>query len=140
MQSLREETSGNSMCHKKYVRCIIKSFFCRVILSNLVTFSVGENPNGKFSYVNIFITDYEIEKNLKISFMTLVDGGWSLWSSWGDCNSTCGRGVKTRTRACVAPRPKRGGQNCTGDEIDEAVCVNLYPCSGEPCDIAHHDK
>ncbi|CAB4056512.1 unnamed protein product [Lepeophtheirus salmonis] len=41
-----------------------------------------------------------------------VDGGWSQWSHWGYCQSKCGVGNRTRTRACDNPPPENGGRPC----------------------------
>ncbi|XP_071944937.1 uncharacterized protein [Antedon mediterranea] len=57
-----------------------------------------------------------------------VNGGWGEWSPWS-CTVTCGRGTKTRDRACNAPRPQNGGLYCRGDWKENGICVR-DPCPG----------
>ncbi|CAG2196010.1 Hemicentin-1,Coadhesin,Mucin-like protein,Receptor-type tyrosine-protein phosphatase gamma,Tyrosine-protein phosphatase non-receptor type 13,Properdin [Mytilus edulis] len=52
-----------------------------------------------------------------------VDGGWSLWGSWGVCNVTCGTGQQSRRRICDSPAPENGGANCQGEEYDYNLCT-----------------
>ncbi|XP_045165423.2 coadhesin-like [Mercenaria mercenaria] len=52
-----------------------------------------------------------------------VDGGWTNWSDFGECSSTCGfNRIKERSRNCTNPAPAFGGQNCTGDENEKESC------------------
>ena len=51
-----------------------------------------------------------------------VDGEWSKWSAFGECNRTCGRGTQTRTRSCTNPVPQNNGKNCNGPMIDSRAC------------------
>ncbi|CAJ0566869.1 unnamed protein product, partial [Mesorhabditis spiculigera] len=55
-----------------------------------------------------------------------VHGGWSPWSAWSPCEGVCGTGVRTRSRACDSPKPKRG-RACSGDVIERLTCP-LKPC------------
>uniref|UniRef100_A0A8C8AR95 Adhesion G protein-coupled receptor B2 n=1 Tax=Otus sunia TaxID=257818 RepID=A0A8C8AR95_9STRI len=54
-----------------------------------------------------------------------VHGAWEEWSPWSLCSVTCGRGARTRTRRCVAPR--RGGKACEGPELQAKPC-NIATC------------
>ncbi|CAC5422954.1 Neurotrypsin,Scavenger receptor cysteine-rich type 1 protein M130,Deleted in malignant brain tumors 1 protein,Coadhesin,Thrombospondin-1,Mucin-like protein,Hemicentin-1,Thrombospondin-2,Scavenger receptor cysteine-rich domain-containing group B protein,Soluble scavenger receptor cysteine-rich domain-containing protein SSC5D [Mytilus coruscus] len=56
-----------------------------------------------------------------------VDGGWSEWVVWSVCSSSCGSGVKTRTRQCNDPTPSYGGVSCIGRNKDSNSC-NTYEC------------
>merc|ERR1719309_1567476 len=60
-----------------------------------------------------------------------VDGGWSTWSDWGDCSTTCAKGQETRTRKCTNPSPKYGGKDCRGEKKETQACSQTTFCSGE---------
>ncbi|XP_030746274.1 semaphorin-5B-like isoform X1 [Sitophilus oryzae] len=51
-----------------------------------------------------------------------VHGGWTEWSPWSACSSSCGIAVKTRFRTCTNPEPAFGGRVCVGQDIMEASC------------------
>lgn len=61
-----------------------------------------------------------------------VHGGWSDWSAWSSCSSTCGMGIKTRSRTCTNPSPAYGGRVCVGQQVMEADCTDLLPCPMQP--------
>ncbi|XP_078495437.1 uncharacterized protein LOC144750511 [Ciona intestinalis] len=51
--------------------------------------------------------------------------GWSAWTSWGTCSSTC-RGEQTRTRFC-----KTAASDCPGDDVEKQECsAHDYACDG----------
>lgn len=58
-----------------------------------------------------------------------VHGGYSQWSAYGPCTSTCGRGEKARIRTCTNPAPAHGGRTCDylGLAEEKAKC-NLRAC------------
>ena len=58
-----------------------------------------------------------------------VDGGWTPWTSWGKCSTTCGPGTSYRTRTCSNPHPTRGGNYCAGSWVDSQTC-NTQDCPG----------
>lgn len=60
---------------------------------------------------------------------SIVDGGWSDWTQWGDCSVTCGGGEKYRYRNCTNPKPQFGGDNCTGHTMEMHECGDT-PCPG----------
>jgi len=55
--------------------------------------------------------------------------GWTLWSAWDDCSSTCGTGVQHRTRSCQNPQASSLSNSCAGinNEYRTCSCVN---CNG----------
>ncbi|XP_014674902.1 PREDICTED: SCO-spondin-like [Priapulus caudatus] len=54
-----------------------------------------------------------------------VDGIWSTWLDWMECNASCNGGVHMRKRDCVGPF--YSGKNCTGTNMDLAKC-NTHSC------------
>jgi hypothetical protein len=57
-----------------------------------------------------------------------INGGWSAWTSWGECSKTCGRGTKIRKRYCNNPTPQFNGKMCDGDNIEYEEC-KIKVCS-----------
>ena len=39
-------------------------------------------------------------------------GSWGSWTSWGGCSSSCGRGVRERTRSCQPTHRYPGARYC----------------------------
>ncbi|XP_078616379.1 uncharacterized protein LOC144884783 [Branchiostoma floridae x Branchiostoma japonicum] len=60
-----------------------------------------------------------------------VNGNWSLWTSWSNCDVTCGFGNQSRNRSCDNPPPQHGGANCTGTLEEFRTCDSGQPCAGE---------
>ena len=56
-------------------------------------------------------------------------GGWSTWTQWTDCSTSCDNGTQTRERKCDNPTPAYGGRNCSGDERETRGCF-LRNCPG----------
>jgi len=56
-----------------------------------------------------------------------LDGGFTDWTEWGSCSTTCGEGIKTRSRTCTNPKPKNGGKDCEGPREESSVC-QIKPC------------
>ena len=58
---------------------------------------------------------------------TVINGGYSHWSTPGPCSKTCGGGISFRTRKCLSPLP---GQGCVGPSRE----VYTVWCNPQPCD------
>lgn len=57
-----------------------------------------------------------------------VHGGWSVWTQWDDCSTTCGTGTQERFRECNNPPPQYNGSDCKGDLTEIRQCPGLPPC------------
>ena len=57
-----------------------------------------------------------------------VDGVWVPWSTWEECDVTCGGGLQWRNRTCEGPF--YDGAECEGSHIDNRTC-NDFPCPGK---------
>ena len=54
---------------------------------------------------------------------------WTVWTAWSECSLTCGRGVRSRYRDCVAADDEvqrglvTGARQCDGRASDFIVCT-----------------
>ncbi|WAR26187.1 HMCN1-like protein [Mya arenaria] len=56
-----------------------------------------------------------------------VNGGWSEWSGYTPCDSTCGTGTKMAFRGCDNPPTQHNGMYCQGEFSKSASCI-VKPC------------
>ena len=61
--------------------------------------------------------------------ISVVDGGFSEWSSWDSCTVTCGGGTQNRSRTCTNPEPLYLGAPCVGDTGEQRSCYT-QSCPG----------
>ncbi|XP_052087844.1 coadhesin-like [Mytilus californianus] len=61
-----------------------------------------------------------------------INGNWTEWSLWSICSLTCGEGgERIRKRTCDNPAPANNGQDCSGSDSDEELCIlNDCPING----------
>ena len=67
---------------------------------------------------------YEFERHHSIQLLAglwtwcviplIVYGGFTEWSQYGQCSSSCGTGTQIRTRTCTNPPPVNNGSDCQG--------------------------
>uniref|UniRef100_A0A8C9RR46 Sema domain-containing protein n=1 Tax=Scleropages formosus TaxID=113540 RepID=A0A8C9RR46_SCLFO len=71
----------------------------------------------------------ELRDPLRSGRMTthFLKGGWSAWGPWSQCSRDCGRGIRSRKRACSSPEPRHGGVPCPGHGLEYQEC-NITPC------------
>ena len=63
--------------------------------------------------------------------MCAVDGGYSPWSTFGECSVTCGNGVQKRERSCDSPAPMFDGLSC--DKLELGPSVETKECRKDTC-------
>ncbi|KAJ8305885.1 hypothetical protein KUTeg_016430 [Tegillarca granosa] len=66
-----------------------------------------------------------VAKQYYMPYLKYVDGIFTEWSNWFECNVTCGGGIQWRNRSCVGPF--YGGANCSGDFETSREC-NSHHC------------
>ncbi|VDH96262.1 Hypothetical predicted protein [Mytilus galloprovincialis] len=55
-----------------------------------------------------------------------INGNWTEWSDWGECDVSCGGGIQTKYRNCSNPEPQFGGEDCFGNDTEISVCNSHY--------------
>ncbi|XP_020625289.1 coadhesin-like [Orbicella faveolata] len=60
-----------------------------------------------------------------------TDGNYTEWTTWSDCDVTCGGGVQSRSRKCTNPAPQHGGKSCE----DLGPANQTLKCNTSPCPI-----
>nr|XP_022289245.1 sushi, von Willebrand factor type A, EGF and pentraxin domain-containing protein 1-like isoform X2 [Crassostrea virginica] len=58
----------------------------------------------------------------------IVNGGWSSWSQFSECSTSCNGGTKSRSRMCNSPVPDPEGIPCDMSNAKEHVACNDEKC------------
>ncbi|XP_045179924.2 coadhesin-like [Mercenaria mercenaria] len=53
-----------------------------------------------------------------------IDGIWSEWGNYSNCQVVCGDGYVARARTCTNPPPQNGGAFCSGESTERTECQN----------------
>ncbi|XP_071136605.1 sushi, von Willebrand factor type A, EGF and pentraxin domain-containing protein 1-like [Mytilus edulis] len=69
-----------------------------------------------------------------------VNGGWTDWSEWLPCSTSCGGGDQNRYRYCSNPVPGLGGHICVGKSMEKKVCNTMTcpKCPNKPSAYGVH--
>ncbi|XP_052832006.1 SCO-spondin isoform X2 [Octopus bimaculoides] len=59
-------------------------------------------------------------KNVASVKIIVPTGHWTIWQGWSQCSSSCGLGIRKRTRVCLPY-----GFHCEGDLLEMASCMLL---------------
>ncbi|EDO35401.1 predicted protein, partial [Nematostella vectensis] len=65
-----------------------------------------------------------------------IDGGWTEWTEWSMCSTSCGPGQQSRDRNCTNPPPAYGGKPCEGNPTETQPC-KLTACPSKSVYKAH---
>ena len=79
---------------------------------------------------------YNILQCLIMSFLRIVNGGWSGWSVFEACTLTCGGGQQVRNRLCNNPAPANGGLQCLksdGSGKRDITDIHSQRCNTQSC-------
>ncbi|XP_057298132.1 uncharacterized protein LOC130629053 isoform X1 [Hydractinia symbiolongicarpus] len=63
-----------------------------------------------------------------------VNGGWSNWTKYEECDRPCGGGRRIRHRKCNSPTPEFDGAPCPGNRVEWKPCAN-HSCSSVRVDL-----
>ena len=62
-----------------------------------------------------------------------MDGHWTKFTPWSNCDVNCGEGKKKRIARCGNPAPDNGGKECEGGTKDEngiQIKIEVESCMG----------
>ena len=66
-----------------------------------------------------------------MSHVSDIDGGYTEWSKWSECDVSCGGGVQRRERSCTNPSPSGEGKDCKTQELGPES--ETQECNTEEC-------
>ena len=53
---------------------------------------------------------------------------WTKWGPWGACSASCGKGIKTRSRA-ISMADSHGGRKCV-ERLEKSTTCIIKECPG----------
>ena len=71
-----------------------------------------------------------------MSHVSDIDGGYTEWSKWSECDVSCGGGVQRRERSCTNPSPSGEGKDCKTQELGPES--ETQECNTEECPIGQY--
>lgn len=60
-----------------------------------------------------------------------IDGGYTEWGGFENCDKSCGGGTRKRKRTCTKPLPLYGGRSC----VHLGIAEETHSCNVEPCPV-----
>lgn len=60
-----------------------------------------------------------------------ISAEWGCWTDWSGCSTTCGQGIRQRTRLCLnVNNHGQPGSGCEGPSVSQEHC-ELTSCECE---------
>lgn len=104
--------TGSTQCQALQVGSFLLAHSSSADGSLLLFASIWSSRPVWFTRVSLDLTEVG-------SFCSRRNGGWTPWTSWSPCSTTCGIGFQVRQRACSNPSPRHGGRVCVGQNREE---------------------
>ncbi|CAB4026763.1 Hypothetical predicted protein, partial [Paramuricea clavata] len=94
------------------------------------------NPVPEFGGNDCTLIGESLEKRECNKVPCPVPGGYTMWSNWTECSSTCNEGLQYRERQCTNPTPQNGGKDCltVGPATDQRSCF-IAKCPDQQCPV-----
>jgi len=111
------------MKNKMEIQVERDSNFLQSADGHLIIVQVREQDMGNYTCVAENLINRRISPPARLDIF--VDGGWSSWSPWTECDVKCGKGFQRRQRVCNNPSPSLNGAYCQGDGEESHSCATL---------------
>jgi hypothetical protein len=116
------------MKNKMEIQVERDSNFLQSADGHLIIVQVRKQDMGNYTCVAENLINRRISPPARLDIF--VDGGWSSWSPWTDCDVRCGKGFQRRQRVCNNPSPSLNGKYCEGDSEESHSCASLCQVDG----------
>ncbi|XP_063691509.1 coadhesin-like [Bolinopsis microptera] len=107
---------------KKYGKCLKKGFVSNLGCKYNSKKTLKGKKNKKCKKIETTAKDCGMS-----CAMAAIDGGWSDFGDWSECDAVCGGGSQERKRTCTNPAPENSGSECQGDDSENQDC-NTQGC------------